>query len=129
MMNDDAPITHSNLPTRHKKKEYVALLEGHLDPASLPLREEEEALFYPSDDGDEAGAARAGHYDVRPSVRPSARTPVYLSMDPPLLTCRSPFPFRRRASPASGSRCGGPSTSSASSTSPAPPSTAVRNTN
>jgi len=62
----------------------VALLEGHLDPASLPLREEEEALFCPGDDGDEAGAARAGHYDVRPSVRPSvhphARLRIYQSI-------------------------------------------------
>jgi hypothetical protein len=49
----------------------VALLEGHLDPALLPLREEEEALFCCSSGDD--GAASAGHYDVR-----ILQTPVYL---------------------------------------------------
>jgi hypothetical protein len=47
----------------------VALLEGHLDPASLPLRKEEEGLYHPCEgaggEGEGEGGGGGGHYDVR----------------------------------------------------------------
>lgn len=56
------PLAPTLQPTSSKTtQEYVALLEGHVDAASLPLREEEEGNYVM---GEEEGGGE-GRYDVR----------------------------------------------------------------
>lgn len=109
-------------PPYFGSQEYVALLEGHLDPSTLPLREEEDIYC-----GDKTETEGKGCYNVRASCvvgrGPGDRLRlVHCIFDTDIL----PHSHRRRreASLGSGSRSAAP-TSSASSTSPPPLSTEV----